>query len=255
MSSTSTTVLITGGNSGIGKGLVAAYLALPSHTVIAAVRNPARADAQALASLPKAEDSNLVVLQISDGASASAIASGISTLKSDHGINKLDIVIANAGHGDLSPKLIDTPVFEIQKVIEINAYGPFELFKATLPLLRHSECAKFCYISSLGGSLTSMNNVANLAPYGASKALANFLFKWLSLDIKDVVIWAQHPGSVRTTMGQMGFEALKDLGIDMSPYIISLEESVGGIQKVIKEADGGNAHGKFLGPDGAEIPW
>lgn len=196
MSSTNTTILITGGNRGIGKGLVTAYLALPSYTVIATVRDPAHQTAQALSSLPKGANSHLIILQISDAASASAIASGIATLKTDHAINKIDVVVANAGYANVTTKLIDIPLSEIQKNIDINAYGPFELFKAALPLLQRSQSAKFCYISSAGGSFTTMNNMIPLAPYGASKALGNFLFKWLSLETKDVLIWAQHPGCV-----------------------------------------------------------
>jgi len=65
----------------------------------------------------------------------------------------------------------------------VNAYGQLELYKAVVSLLRASKSkAKFVYISSAGGSLTTMSNIVPLAAYGASKALGNFLFKWLALE-------------------------------------------------------------------------
>lgn len=98
----------------------------------------------------------------------------------------------------MSSKLTDATISEIQNYIDVNAYGQLELYRAVASLLRNSGSnAKFVYMSSAGGSLTSMSNIVPLAAYGASKALGNFLIKWLSLEIDDVLIWAQHPGSAR----------------------------------------------------------
>jgi norsolorinic acid ketoreductase len=180
--------------SGIGKGLVAASLDSSNTTVVAAVRD--FASAGSLRSLPKAAGSRLVVIEI-DVASADSIKRGIASLELEHEINSLDVVLANAGIAAVSPGLIEMGGSEIQPFLDVNAYGQLELFKAVVPLLRRSKSdgpAKFMYMSSLGGSLNAMNNVAPLAAYGASKALGNFLFKWLSLEQRDIVVWSQHPG-------------------------------------------------------------
>ena len=118
-------------------------------------------------------------------------------MTSEHNVDSLDVVIANAGIADMNLKLVETEISDIQKYIDINAYGQFELFKAVAPLLRKSKNdvkGKFMYMSSNLGSLTAMSNFVPMSSYGASKALGNFLFKWLSVEQQDIIIWAQHPG-------------------------------------------------------------
>jgi norsolorinic acid ketoreductase len=146
--------------------------------------------------LPKSFGSRLIVIEI-DVASSDSIRRGIEALTAEYELDSLDIVIANAGMAVESAKLIDMATHDIQRFVDVNAYGQLELFRAVLPLLRRSNKAakgKFMYMSSIGGSLTTMDNMLPAAAYGASKALGNFFVKWLSLEQKDVVIWAQHPG-------------------------------------------------------------
>ncbi|KAF2177065.1 NAD(P)-binding protein [Zopfia rhizophila CBS 207.26] len=245
MSSTST-VLITGTNRGIGKGLVTTYLATPNTTVIATVRDPAHPTAQSLSSLPKASGSSLIIVRL-DVSSAESITGAIETLKSTHGITALDVVIGNAGIADLTGPPALNP-----------RLGAPELSRAVIPLLRASKAegkGKFVLISSAGGSLTSMNIIIPVAAYGASKALANFLIKWLALENEDVLIWAMHPGMVVTDMGKNGFEALKEKGIDVTQYVISVEDSTRGIKNVIDDAAAEKTSGKFIAYDGSELPW
>jgi norsolorinic acid ketoreductase len=161
---------------------------------VAAVRSSAAAES--LRSLPKSSGSHLIVIEI-DVASPDIIKRGIESLTTDYELSSLDIVIANAGMAVKSPKLIEMATHDIQPFIDVNAYGQLELFKAVLPLLRRSTNkakGKFMYMSSVGGSLTTMNNMLPMSAYGASKALGNFFVKWLSLEQQHVVIWAQHPG-------------------------------------------------------------
>ncbi len=59
----STTYLVSGGNRGIGKGLVSQLLSRPNTTVITLVRDPNHATSQSLAYLPRAEASKLIIEQ------------------------------------------------------------------------------------------------------------------------------------------------------------------------------------------------
>src|SRR5437763_10761347 len=79
MSSTPT-VLVTGSNKGIGKGLLSLYLARPSTTAIALVRDPSHPTSQTLHSLPKGKDSKLIVLQY-DASIPESAQSAIATLQ------------------------------------------------------------------------------------------------------------------------------------------------------------------------------
>ena len=58
-----TIVLITGANRGIGKGLLELYLLKPNHLVIAANRNPEDPTSKALAELPTANGTSLLVVK------------------------------------------------------------------------------------------------------------------------------------------------------------------------------------------------
>nr|D7PI11.1 RecName: Full=Short chain dehydrogenase gsfK; AltName: Full=Griseofulvin synthesis protein K [Penicillium aethiopicum]ADI24951.1 GsfK [Penicillium aethiopicum] len=248
------TVLITGGNRGLGKGLVATYLSTPDTTVIATVRDPSKCES--LSALPKALGSNLLLVKL-EVTSKDSITTAIGTLDT-HNIGSIDVVIANAGISGPTSSLAEAPVSELQRYIDVNAYGPFELFKAVLPLLRSSNSgnkAKFVCISSAGGSLAAMYNFMPISAYGASKALANFLVKWLALDNKDIIIWAQNPGSVDTDMARDGLDLAKSLGFDLSSLsFTSPEESACAIKKLI---DGATTEmsGKFLDHDGSELAW
>lgn len=181
---------------GIGKGLVTAYLNRPNTIVIAAVRKAVSAGS--LHTLLKASNSRLIVIEI-DVASVDTIKSGIASLRTEHNIDKIDVVLANAGNASLSPSVEQSQISDIQPFVDANAYGQLELYKATAPLLRNSNNEakpKFMYMSSVAGSATSMNIIADLSAYGASKAFGNFLFRWLSFEQQDILVWAQHPGWV-----------------------------------------------------------
>jgi norsolorinic acid ketoreductase len=182
--------------TGIGNGLVTVYLANPNTTVIATLRDPL--SAKYLHSLSKASGSRLIVIKL-DILYTESITDGITSLVSEHGINSIDVVIANAGIYGMSPRLTEATMQDIQNYIDVNANGQLKLYQEVASLLRRGSEAKYVYMSSPGGSLTSINDILPLAAYGASKALGNFFFKWLSLETNDVLIWAQHPGYVCTT--------------------------------------------------------
>ncbi|CAN9319653.1 unnamed protein product [Alternaria alternata] len=232
MSST-TTVLITGANRGIGQGLVSAYLGRANTTVIAAVRNVATAES--LKSLPKSSGSQLIVIEI-DVASSDSIRRGIKSLTAEYELDSLDTVIANAGMAIKSPKLIEMATQDIQRFVDVNAYGQLELFRAVFPLLRRSKKAA-------------------KAAYGASKALGNFFVKWLSLEQKDVAIWAQHPGLVATETAKAALEDMKSQGQDLTVLALPVEQVCQDLLQLTENATLETTHGKFLGPNGEELSW
>lgn len=178
---------------GIGKGLVAHYLALPHTTVVAGVRDPAHETAQSLSELPHGEGSHLIVAKIEAGSNES-IHEAIRIITSSEDIQALDLVISNAGVGEITGPLVETSLEVLQTYVQVNAYAPLGLFKSTLPLLQKAAQPKFLVITSVVGSFQLMNTTLPTAAYGASKALANYFVKWLSNEHQDVVVWAMHPG-------------------------------------------------------------
>ena len=132
-----TTILITGSNRGIGLGLTERFLAEASHTVIAAVRNPAHSTAHALQELPTGPDSRLVVVKL-DASIEQDAQEAVAELQQKHGIQHLDIVIANAGIGYVYPTVAEVKIADIRTHMETNVYGVVALYQATRELLKKS---------------------------------------------------------------------------------------------------------------------
>lgn len=132
----STIVLITGANRGLGKGLLKRYLKLPNHTVIAANRNPDHLTSKELSKLPTADSSRLIIVKI-DGRIWQDAFTAVEILQ-NHGIQHLDIVIANAGVAYCYPAVAELKEVDFAAHIETNAYGVVSLYQAVRPLLQKS---------------------------------------------------------------------------------------------------------------------
>jgi len=108
-------------------------------------------------------------------------------------MDRSNILIANAGMSNTSPSLFNTPVSEIQKCIDVNAYEPPELVRATMPSLRAAR--QYPLLPSLSTAdvliparetrqvllhrqrRPHMDSIVPLPSYNAGKAKAIFLVK------------------------------------------------------------------------------
>jgi len=251
------TILITGGNRGIGNGFVKTFLARPSLTVIVAVRDPSHPKSKALQDLPKGEGSKLILVKL-DSSIPSDAAQAVATLKKEHGISSLDIVIANAGIGNNGGSVRDTTVDNINKHFQVNTIGPVALFQATADLLQASKTGKptFIAISTVIGSITSMEHLAGLpakhSPYGSSKAALNWFIRRLHFEEPWLISFVFHPGLVETDLAAGITEGsslqLSDLGA------ITVETSVTSMVKTIDKTTK-ELSGTFQNYDGTQLPW
>jgi norsolorinic acid ketoreductase len=145
-------VLITGANRGIGKGLLERYLRRPKHIIIAATRDPEHITSKELSTLPKAEDTSLVVIKLDllDPEGSNAAVKELAIL----GINHVDILIANAGIALLWVKVSEVRSEDLQKHMEVNVCGNIRLYQAFLPVLQKGKQPKWVTIGSCAGWLT-----------------------------------------------------------------------------------------------------
>jgi norsolorinic acid ketoreductase len=182
-------------HSGIGKGLVAKYLARPDHVVIAAVRDPNHTTSKSLLSLPVGDNSSLVVVPF-DSSSEISIHKAISILKTEHSITSLSIVIANAGVAEFYGSVLKTPVQGTLDHYNTNTVGVLVLFQAVYPLLLPAPegvVPKFVSVSSTVGSIGDMEALGATA-YGMSKAALNWLTKNIHIEHPDLIAFPIHPG-------------------------------------------------------------
>lgn len=139
MKMTGNTILITGGGSGIGRGLAEKFHALGNKVIIAG-RNATRLEEVAAANPGMA----MMALDIADGAGIEAFAKQVVT---EH--PALNVVINNAGV--MTPEQIDADAATIsvaEATVITNLLGPIRLSLALLPHLSQQAEATIMTVSS-----------------------------------------------------------------------------------------------------------
>lgn len=248
------TVLITGAKTGIGKGLLATYAARPHTIAIAAIRDGTRSPAaKELLNLPTGTASKIIVVAY-DASSESSAKELVQELQHQHSIKALDIVVANAGilnhHGPLKA----VKASEINEHISINTIGPIILYQATIDLLNASQqTPKFAIISSSLGSNTLMDNYPMpLGAYSISKAAVNFVAGKIHREEDKLVVLPLQPGWVQTAMGQ---KAAGIVGLTADDVPVTIEQSVTGLVKLIDAAKKDSHSGKMWDQNSEPVPW
>ncbi|KAI1373500.1 NAD(P)-binding protein [Hypoxylon crocopeplum] len=242
-----TIVLITGANRGIGKGLLQLYLAKPNHIVIAANRDPNHASSKALAELPKAEGTSLSLIKI-DATDRNDPSEAVKTLQSK-GIDHVDILIANAGIALSWPKVCDVKTDEIQQHVVVNVYGFLWLFQAMRPILKEAKNPIWVTMGSSSAFLTNMLPIQNAA-YAPTKLMGHWYTKAIHIEEPWLTAFPIDPGWVQTDIGDRGAHAF---GHEKAPTTV--DESAGGILKVIDAATRDTHSGKLWDFNGNEVPW
>lgn len=165
--------------------------------MIAAVRSPDHPTSQSLSELPCAEGSKLIIVQV-DAVSDTDAQKAVTYLRtSEHKIETLDVVVANAGacpvYGDLS----QVKPQEVRDLVDINAIGPLRLFQAVRPLLQAGNQPRFVLIGTPIASLTEMKNPEADFPmfaYGASKVAAHYLTRKAHYEEPGLTAFVIDPG-------------------------------------------------------------
>jgi uncharacterized oxidoreductase len=139
MNTTGNTILITGGGSGIGRGLAEAFHALGNQVIIAGRRKQALDETTAANSGMRS-----LVLDIED---ASKIRSFAAQLARDY--PKLNVLINNAGI--MRPENLvaqQDDLADAEAIITTNLLGPIRLTAAVLPLLQKQPASAIMTVSS-----------------------------------------------------------------------------------------------------------
>jgi NAD(P)-dependent dehydrogenase (short-subunit alcohol dehydrogenase family) len=223
-------VLITGANRGLGLEFSRQYAADGWH-VIAGCRKPHEA-----AEL-KALDRSVAMfsLDVADEDSIAAFLGAVSEMP-------VDVAILNAGVSGPPQRAADVKSEQWGPAMLVNALAPVRLVAGLRANLENGQHKKAVAISSLAASMAGYE-VPGQYSYRASKAALNSLWRTLSIEWRPLGITCilLRPGKVRTRM--TGFAG------DLAP-----RESVQGMRAVIAHATLADS-GRFIGYDGAEVPW
>ncbi|ETI28285.1 hypothetical protein G647_00734 [Cladophialophora carrionii CBS 160.54] len=249
-----TTVLVTGSKSGIGKGLLSAYVSRPNTLAIAAIRDgPDSGAARVLTSLPVGPGSKIVVAEY-DASSRTAAVELVSFLQSTHDVSSLDIVIANAGILKHFGPAKEASPETISEHFEINSLAPILLYQATQRLLDASkQTPKFFFMSSnIGSNGLQDHYPLPMLAYGLSKTALNWAASRIHREEDRIVIVAMQPGWVQTAMGN---RAAAHAGMSPEDVPVTLEASVNGLITVFDKADKATYSGKFWDQNDVQQPW
>lgn len=180
------TWLITGASRGLGRALAEAVLAAGDH-LVATARDPG-----ALEDLVQRHGDavRLAALDVCDPVAAEqAVALAI------HAFGRLDVVVNNAGYGDVGP-VEDTPLEDFRRQIETNLFGTIIVTKAAIPLMREQRSGHVIQLSSVGGRIGAPGR----APYSAAKWGVEGFSESLALEMAlvGVKVTIVEPGGFRT---------------------------------------------------------
>lgn len=173
--SEATTVLITGGNKGLGYE-AARRLAEEGWTVFLGSRDEPRG--RAAADTLAAGGANVVLVHL-DVTSDESVTDAVRRVR-EH-TDRLDVLINNAGAPGNGTAPADVTVDEIHAVYDTNVYGPIRVTNAFLPLLQSAEHPRVVNVSSGGGSFAVVTDpgqpfsrIHELC-YSSSKAALNMI--------------------------------------------------------------------------------
>jgi len=207
--------VVTGGNRGIGRGIVEA-LAREGATVALTARSEA--------------DATRAAREV--GAGATGYACDVRSYEQVQALFRavaaksggVDVLVNNAGIGLFKPVAEIDPE-EWRAVIETNLNGPFYCSREAIPLMRARGGGYIFNISSLAGK----NPFANGTAYNASKFALNGFSEAMMMDVRYDGIRVSYlmPGSVATEFGRGG-SAKKDwalIAADVGDVVLDLLRS------------------------------
>src|SRR6266568_5589523 len=178
--------LVTGSSRGLGHAIVEAGLAA-GNKVLATAR-----DIKSLADLSEryGDQVKLFAMDVTDeAAAANAVMAAVDVFGS------LDVVINNAGYGNLS-SVEDTPLSEFRAQIETNLFGTIIVTKAALRYFREKKSGHFIQFSSVGGRVGPPGR----GPYSAAKWGVEGFSEVLSREVAPlgIKVTIVEPGGFRT---------------------------------------------------------
>ena len=207
--------LVTGSASGLGRNIAEAVLE-SGDRLVATARDPRR-----LQDLTERYGDQVRTASL-DVADENAAYAAVQVAMDAFG--RLDVVVNNAGYGDVAPFEQLSPE-RFKAVVDTNFYGVVNVTRAAVPIMRKQKSGHILQISSVGGSLA----LPGSTPYHAAKWAVGGFTESLAQEVAPfgVKVCALEPSGMRTNWGA---RANKDTPKLLPEY----EPSVGAIVKALQ---------------------
>ncbi|MBT5217781.1 MAG: SDR family NAD(P)-dependent oxidoreductase [Gammaproteobacteria bacterium] len=235
------TVLITGGNRGLGLEFVKQYSQL-GYKIIVTCRNPNKAKELNTLKENSKTDIKIHTLDVTNHEEIDLLSKSLSN-------KPIDIIINNAGIIGPFPifehiekqrfTTMDYTVWE--KVLRTNLFGPVKISESFLENIKNGQEKKIIFISSTVGSINEGKESAYA--YATSKTALNKAISLMAENLKNenIHVLALCPGYVKTRMNAGGAN-------------LETDESIKGMIKQIDSLDESNT-GTFIRYNGELITW
>ena len=207
--------LVTGSASGLGRNIAEAVLA-SGDRLIATARDPRRLEDLVKKYGDQVRTAALDV--VDESAAQAAVQMAVAAF------GRLDVVVNNAGYGDIAPfEQLSSERFKA--VVDTNFYGVVNVSRAAIPIMRKQKSGCILQISSVGGRLARPGS----SPYHAAKWAVGGFTESLAQEVAPfgVKVCALEPGGMRTNWGVRANQDTPDLLPDYEP-------SVGAVAKALK---------------------
>ncbi len=199
--------LVTGSASGLGRNIAEAVLA-SGDRLVATARDPRRLEDL----VEKYGDQvRTAPLDVADGDAAyAAVQVAVDAF------GRLDVVVNNAGYGDIAPfEQVSSERFKA--LVDTNFYGVVNVTRAALPIMRKQRSGYILQISSVGGRLALPGSTA----YHAAKWAVGGFTESLAQEVASfgVKVCALEPGGMRTNWGVRANKETPELLRDYEPSV------------------------------------
>jgi NAD(P)-dependent dehydrogenase (short-subunit alcohol dehydrogenase family) len=198
---------VTGSASGLGRSIAEAVLA-SGDSLVATAREPKR-----LGDLLEkyGERVRTLALDVTDEEGCKkTVEKAVETF------GNLDVVVNNAGYGDIAPFEQMGPE-RFKAVIDTNFYGVVYVTRAAVPFMRKQKSGCILQISSVGGRVTRPGST----PYHAAKWAVGGFTESLAKEVAPfgVKVCALEPGGMRTNWGNRANQNTPELLPDYEPSV------------------------------------
>ena len=206
------TILVTGGNRGIGLAIVEGLAQASEDTILLGCRDTKEGKQIASKIGPNVKAVKL------DLSSKDILSEDLAKIRAEHPI--IHVLINNAGvlhEGDIN----QASMGNIEASIQVNTLSPTYLIKELLPNMIENDYGRIVNISSGWGSFDE--GLSGPFSYSLSKAAINALTLCVAKDLRgNVKVNSMCPGWVRTRMGGMMATRSPKEGADTALWLANL---------------------------------
>ena len=233
--------IVTGGASGIGRGIVASLREAGATVVIADI------DLDHATATAKELGASAIRVDVTDRASVKDLYRQVTA---EHG--GFDIVCSNAGVFPNCP-LAEMTDEKWEAMFAINTHGTFKVVQEALPYLKQRRYGRIVITTSITGSHTGFPGWAH---YGASKAAQQGFMRSAALEVArdGITINGVLPGNILTEgLAAQGQEYLDQMTRSVPLHRLGTPRDIGNAAVFLASEEAGYITGQTLVIDGGQL--